>query len=165
MTQQLPEAIKALRGTDRSDRAVASVSSLLPRMTAVPSPPDWLTDPAAVREWNELAPSLYACGVLRVTMVSSLAHLCQIHAALIASYRTPEGPKAALVATYTRLAGLFGLTAVDARRLPAPEKPRLENKFAKFAPSPGRSAQLRALAQRGGPRRRMEQLRSGNEDD
>jgi phage terminase small subunit len=128
MTQRAPDALKALRGTVRPDRTVASVSSLLPKMDVVPSPPDWMTDPAAVREWSELAPQLVACGVLRVTMVSSLAHLCQLHAALLAGYRSGEEPKAALFTAYTRLAGLFGLTAVDARRLHKDE-PRKPSKY------------------------------------
>jgi hypothetical protein len=132
MTQRVHEAVKRLRGSARSDRAEASVSSLLPRIDCVPCPPDWLTDPAAVREFTELAPSLAAAGVLKATMVSSLGHLCQVHAALIAGYRTGEPPKASLVAAYTRLAGLFGLTAVDVRRLPAPAKPQRPGTFARI---------------------------------
>lgn len=128
MTQRKPPELKSLAGTARPDREAATVSSLLPRMEAVPSPPDWLTDPEAVREWSYLAPSLVACGVLRATMVSSLAHLCQLHAALIRAARSDQPTNAALYAAYTRLAGLFGLTAVDARRLPAAERPQA-NKF------------------------------------
>jgi len=84
VSQRKPPKLKALAGTGRTDREASNVSSLLPKLEVVPSPPDWLTDPAAVREWANLAPLLVACGVLRATMVSSLGHLCQLHAALLA---------------------------------------------------------------------------------
>lgn len=132
MTQRKPPELKALAGTDRQDRAESGISSLLPRLDVAPSPPDWLTLPEAVREWSALAPTLVACALLRPTMVSSLGHLCQLHAVLVEAYRAGEPPKAALVAAYTRLAGLFGLTAVDARRLPSPDRARGQNRFAKF---------------------------------
>lgn len=147
MTQSKPPELKALAGTGRPDREQNSIASLLPRLDVVPSPPEWLTDPIAVREWAELAPMLVSCRVLRASMCSTLGHLCQLHSALIHGYRSGEPPRAALVAAYTRLAGLFGLTAVDSRRLPTPEKTRDEGKFSRVRVSAERAAELSRMAE------------------
>lgn len=132
MTQRKPTELKVLAGTVRPDREEAPVSSPLPRLEVVPSPPDWLTDPAAVREWWAIAPMLVNCGLLRSTMVTALGHLCMCHAQLIAKYRAGEDPKAALVANYQRFAGLFGLTPVDAKRVPTGDGKSKPNPFARF---------------------------------
>lgn len=129
MTQRKPAVLKLLSGTARKDREYTDISTLLPAIDEIPPPPGWLTDATALREWHDLAPKLTSCGLLRETMVSSLAHLCQLHAVLVRSYASPEPPSAALLSAYTRLAGLFGLTAVDAKRV-ATSRPRARrNKY------------------------------------
>lgn len=136
MTQRKPEALRLLAGTARKDRNYGDISTLLPKIDETPAPPDWLTDATALLEWHRLAPKLTSCGVLRETMVSSLAHLCQLHAVLVRSYASPEPPSAALLSAYTRLAGLFGLTAVDVRRLPVPEPRPRQNKWSDLRETP-----------------------------
>lgn len=137
MTQPKPTELKLLGGTARPDREQASVASLLPRMEAVPPPPEWLTLPAAVREWNVIAPMLVECGVMRPTMLSTLGHVCMLHAHLLAAYEAGETPRAALVAQYRALAGSFGLTAVDSRRMPPSETRRAPSIFERLKQDSG----------------------------
>ncbi|MCC7200950.1 MAG: hypothetical protein IT483_15690 [Gammaproteobacteria bacterium] len=126
-----PPELKSLAGTARPDRDTANVASLLPRMDVVPAPPDWLTLPAAVAEWNRVAPLLVSVGILKATMTSTLGHLCQLHGRLLSNYAHGLEPKAALVAQYIRLSSLFGLTAIDATRLPRPVESK-RNPFRDF---------------------------------
>ena len=53
-SQRKPPELKALAGTDRADREASNVSSFSPKLEIVPSPPYWLADTAAVREWAHL---------------------------------------------------------------------------------------------------------------
>ncbi len=133
--QRRPDALKLITGTARPDRARAdSLAAALVPLDAVPEPPSWLTAPAAITEWQRLAPRLVACRTLSDAMLTMLAHYCAGHAALVAIYERGEEPRAALLAQVIRLAGEFGCTPASATKIPKAETPATENRFAGFRP-------------------------------
>ena len=111
MTGRKPDALKLLAGTARRDRAATNVPAL-PPVTAVPTPPAWLADLTAVREWHRLAGTLAACKLLTEGNVGTLAQLCALHAKLVSTWNEGLTPKAALISAYRGLSHDLGLTGM-----------------------------------------------------
>jgi len=103
-----PRHLKSIKGTLRRGR-VAPETPPLPALGAAPTPPRWLTNADAVREWQRLAPILTANRLLHAGNVGLLAQLAAVHGRLVEIWTTGAKPNAALVATYRRLLNSLGL--------------------------------------------------------
>ena len=60
-----PSSLKVIAGTDQPCRALPKDAPVLPTISDVPKPPDWLPNAHAVKEWQRLAPILVAADALR----------------------------------------------------------------------------------------------------
>jgi phage terminase small subunit len=118
--------LKLLRGTLQPKDRDAPAPPELPAFDAVPSPPEWLTDAEAIREWHRLAPVLTAHRLLSAGNIGLLAQLCAVHGHLVRVWRAGKA-NAALVATYRTLSNSLGLLSMN---LSAPSK---GNRFAAYA--------------------------------
>ena len=112
MTARKSDTLKLLAGTARPDRAAPGTAAL-PPIDGAPSPPTWLTDLTAVREWHRLAGTLSACKLLNAGNVGLLAQLCALHAKLIATWNEGLTPTAALLSAYRGLSHDLGLTSMS----------------------------------------------------
>jgi phage terminase small subunit len=106
-----PTSLKVVAGTDRPDRDPAAVAEL-PLVDSVPSPPDWLPNGHAIKEWNRLAPILHANKLLTEAGLSALGQLCALHGKVVQLYSAGEAPVASMVAQLRGLMNDFGLTPV-----------------------------------------------------
>ena len=71
-----PTALKVLEGNP-GKRKIKDTGEPMPNvLDVIPDPPEWLM-PDAVDEWNKLAPSLMALGLLTDVDLSAFATLCQ----------------------------------------------------------------------------------------
>lgn len=71
-----PTALKILEGNP-GKRKIKDTGEPMPNvLDVIPDPPEWLM-PDAVDEWNKLAPSLMALGLLTEVDLSAFATLCQ----------------------------------------------------------------------------------------
>lgn len=89
-------------------------------LDAVPSPPDWLPNGHAVREWERLAPMLHCQHLLTEASLSPLGILCGLHGKIVQLYNAGELPNGALIAQYRLLANDFALTPASQAKLPTP---------------------------------------------
>ncbi len=133
---KVPVAIKALRGTQRVardgvSRAAVAVPGELSH-AELPPPPEWLTDREAVAEWHQAGGTLAACGVLRDSALTTLAHYCATHAALVNVWRSGGMPDPAVLSQLRLLAG--SLQLVGPRSVGEP--PKAPNRFEKFRRQP-----------------------------
>lgn len=131
-----PTSLKIIAGTNRPDRAPLVDPLALPLVDAVPSPPDWLPNGHAVREWERLARILHANRLLTDAGLSALGVLCAVHGALVQAWSAGVTPPAALLAQYRALSGDFGLTPAAQGKVRAPAGPASTNRFARFLPRP-----------------------------
>jgi phage terminase small subunit len=124
-----PHALKIVAGTDRKDRAPVNPVEL-PLAGAVPDAPDWLPNAAAVKEWNRLAPILFAVGLLTDAGLSALGMLCALHGKLVQLWAAGESPTGHMLAQYRALVNDFGLTPVAQGKVKAHgESERPGNRF------------------------------------
>lgn len=132
-----PTAKKKLEGTYRADRAARNELTLPPGM---PPRPSWLNTEARA-EWDRVAPTLHAAGVLSLLDGGRLADYCAAHSLAVEATRlyqeegivvdSPQGQKAHPAvgtakearAQARQLAGEFGLTPAGRSRVSAPSKP------------------------------------------
>lgn len=124
-----PTSLKVVAGTDRPDRDPAPASDL-PLVEDIPSPPDWLPNAHARKEWERLAPILHANKLLTEAGLSALGQLCALHGKTVQLYAAGEAPVASMVAQLRGLMNDFGLTPVAQGKVKpngATEKPG--NKF------------------------------------
>lgn len=106
-----PTSLKVIGGTDRKDRAGERPVEL-PTLAAVPSPPSWLPNAHAKKEWQRLAPILVANKLLTEGGLSAFGMLCSLHGKLVQLWAAGEAPVASMVAQYRNLINDFGLTPV-----------------------------------------------------
>lgn len=106
-----PTSLRVVAGTDRPDREPAAVAEF-PLIDSVPSPPDWLPNGHAIKEWNRLAPILHANKLLTEAGLSALGQLCALHGKVVQLYSAGEAPVASMVAQLRGLMNDFGLTPV-----------------------------------------------------
>ncbi len=106
-----PAGLKVVSGTARKDRE-APPSVELPLISETPSPPDWLPNAHAVKEWERLAPILVANKLLTEAGLSAFGMLCSLHGKLVQLWAAGEAPVASMVAQYRNLINDFGLTPV-----------------------------------------------------
>lgn len=122
-----PRRLKLLRGTLNRPASDAAETPGLPVLDAVPTPPAWLTNTEAVREWNRIAPILVANKMLNAGNIGLLAQLCATHGYLVQIWSGGEKANAALIATYRMLSNSLGLLGWS---IPAP---KANNRFARHA--------------------------------
>lgn len=106
-----PNKLKVIAGTERKDRMQHDVVEL-PLTGDIPDAPDWLPNSHAKKEWDRLAPTLHAVGLLTEAGLSALAHLCSLHGKLVQLWSAGESPNGNMMAQYRSLANDFGLTPV-----------------------------------------------------
>lgn len=106
-----PTALKVVAGTDRPDRE-APAAAELPLVSDVPPAPDWMPNAHARKEWERLAPILYANKLLTEAGLSALGQLCALHGKTVQLYAAGEAPVASMVAQLRGLMNDFGLTPV-----------------------------------------------------
>lgn len=99
---------KAAKGTARNDRHHEEPD--FPLMSEVPSPPDWLIDPEAVKEWKHKAQILTEAGVLSEAALSLLGQYCNMHAKALQKWRLGAEPTAAEMTQLRLMATEFGFT-------------------------------------------------------
>jgi hypothetical protein len=111
-----PDYLKRMAGS-RQPRSGSRVE--LPRVEALPPPPDWL-DEHAVREWRRVGPILITANALSEGSLSAFAMLCALHGRLVQLFAADLLPPASLVAQWRALANDFGLTALGQQKLEVP---------------------------------------------
>lgn len=106
-----PHNLKVVAGTARADRLMP-VGVDLPLVDQVPEAPDWLPNAHAVKEWDRLAPILFANRLLSEASLSPLGMLCSLHGSIVQLYAAGVAPTGHLLAQYRNMANDFGLTPV-----------------------------------------------------
>ena len=133
-----PTSLKVVAGTDRPDRAPAQTVDL-PVVDGVPSPPDWLVNAHAIKEWNRLAPILTANKLLTEAALSTLGMLCSLHGKIVQLYAAGESPNGHMMAQYRGLANDFGLTPVAQGKVKPSGEEKQGNAFARNGRRPGKA--------------------------
>ncbi len=123
-----PLELKIIQGSRRLDNPPALA---LPPVAAVPQPPEWLPNGAAVREWQRLATILTANRLLADADLGTLGHLCAVHGKIVQLWAAGEAPTGHLLAQHNALAAAFGLAPVWRGKVRPTEAPR-ENPFTRF---------------------------------
>lgn len=118
--------LAALLNGNYDARGLEPVRALDP----VPTPPRWLKNKDALREWNRLAPILTANGLLNEGNIGLLQQLCAVHGHLVLLWSTGAKANAALIATYRMLSNSPGLLGFN---IPS-AKP--SNRFTKYSRLP-----------------------------
>lgn len=130
MKPKKPKNLKIISGTIQKCRE--NRSSLEPTLIQeVPSPPDWLPNTHAVKEWNRLAPILIANKLLTDLGLSAFAVMCALHGKIIQLFGAGEMPTGHMLAQYRNLANDFGLTPVSQEKIQPVGLNRPKNPFLK----------------------------------
>lgn len=126
-----PTSLKVVAGTDRPDRAPAAPAADLPLVSDVPPAPDWLPNAHAIKEWDRLAPILYANKLLTEAGLSAFGQLCALHGNTVQLYAAGLAPVASMVSQLRGLMNDFGLTPVAQGKVkPSGEAEKTGNAFA-----------------------------------
>jgi hypothetical protein len=120
--------LKLLRGTLARIPQGTSATDALSPINAVPSPPGWLTNVDAAREWNRLASVLTANRLLHEGNIRLLAQLCAVHGRLVKIWSSEGSANAALVMTYRMLSNSPGMLGWE-----GPHSARPDNRQSKQA--------------------------------
>ena len=123
-----PTSLKVVAGTDRRDRA-APPAVELPLVSSVPPAPDWLPNSHATKEWERLAPILYANKLLTEAGTTTLGVMCALFGKICQLYAAGESPTGHMVAQYRALANDFGLTPVAQGKVKAGDPEKAANRF------------------------------------
>lgn len=126
-----PHALKLLTGSRRASHSAPAVA--FPALQDVPSPPDWILNAHAVKEWDRLAPILTECGLLTDASLAVLGHACNLHGAIVRTLSAGGQPKPALLAQYRLLINDFGLTPAFQAKVVA-GSPTTPNRFHRSRP-------------------------------
>src|SRR5258708_4667356 len=119
--------LRVLRGTATGRLPVAPAASGLLPLNATPSPPAWMSDPEARREWRRLAPILVTTRLLNDGNIGLLAQACAAHGRLCAIWSSGATANTALIMSYRTMLNSLGLLAWN-----PPPAPKRLNPFAKF---------------------------------
>ena len=129
-------AMKALSGTERADRKLDHTVEFPAPELGESEPPNWLTNPDAVAEWDRLYPLLEASRILTAGDLTMLAHLCRLHGSIVQKARAGvDVPSSAEAQNRTNYAE-FGLTPSSRTRVPAAPPVKKKNKFAELRATP-----------------------------
>lgn len=124
-----PRALKVVSGTVQPSRdEIPAVE--LPPVSDVPTPPDWMPNAHAIKEWNRLAPILVANKLLTEAGLGAFGQLCALHGKLVQLWAAGEAPVASMVAQYRNLINDFGLTPVAQGKVKLVGEEPAGNKFA-----------------------------------
>lgn len=111
--KKVPLHLKLIKGTvcarDRRPSPNAQITPGLPPINAIPAPPAWMQNKAALAEWGRLAPVLVANRLLTDGNLGLLAQLCAVHGNLVGIWKSGMKANAALVASYRALSNSLGL--------------------------------------------------------
>jgi phage terminase small subunit len=125
-----PLALKIIGGTDQPCRRSPDPGVDLPLVDAIPDAPDWLPNMHAAKEWNRLAPMLYASRLLTEAALVSLGHLCALHGKIVQLYTAGEAPPASMIAQHRALSNDFGLTPASRGKVVPAQSAKESNRFA-----------------------------------
>ena len=114
-----PTALRVLQG-NAGHRALPKNE---PQPPLGAQPPAWLT-PAALEEWNRLAPELEASRVLTVLDADCLAHYCDQHASIAARSKTGQDVDPRERAELRQWAMQLGMTPASRPKVQAVEPPK-----------------------------------------
>lgn len=120
-----PNALKVISGS----REKMAPSASLPTLDELPSPPTWLPNAHAVKEWKRLGPILVANKLLSEGGMSAFGMLCALHGKLVQLWSAGESPTGHMVAQYRNLINDFGLTPVAQGKVKPVGKEPEENPF------------------------------------
>ena len=123
-----PGHLKVVAGTDQPCRRAPEPVDL-PLLDQMPSPPDWLPNAHAVREFERLAEILFNNRLLTEGGLMALGHLCALHGKLVQLWAAGESPTGHLLAQYRALVNDFGLTPVAQGKVRPGGKEEAGNKF------------------------------------
>ena len=130
--QRKPSHLKSVAGTNRPDRESPTFVDL-PLVGELPQAPDWLPNAHAIKEWNRLAPILFANRLLTEAGLSALGMLCSLHGKIVQLYAAGESPNAAMMSQHRALSNDFGLTPVAQGKVKGATKETApSNPFAKY---------------------------------
>ena len=119
-----PTSLKVITGTMSAAQAAKAAANneepVLPVLTKVPPPPDWLPNSHATREWKRLAQILVANRLLNEAGLSGLGHLCALHGKIVQLWAAGECPTGFLVSQYRALINDYAITPAAAGRLKMP---------------------------------------------
>lgn len=124
-----PAQLKIASGTNQKCRSVESFVDL-PLVEELPDAPDWLPNAHAVKEWNRLAPILYANKLLTEAGCSALGTMCALHGKIVQLFAAGECPTGHMLAQYRNLINDFGLTPVAQGKVKQSGAKEKVNKFA-----------------------------------
>lgn len=124
-----PHALKVLQGTDQPCRRHPEPEIAPPDST---EPPDWLTGPEAVAEWNRLVGLLLPARVLTAGDMTPLGHLCNMHCGAVLRWRLGATPTAADLTQLRLMYAEFGLTPASRSKAATVPKDAKGNAFAKL---------------------------------
>lgn len=121
--------LKALRGTDRPHR-LREEPEFPPASSTLP--PDWVTDPVALAEWEHKVDLLSSAGVLNAACLTVLGHYCNMHAAAVARWNAGDPPLAADLTQLRLMATEFGFTPASRSKAGGGGKKESANPFQKL---------------------------------
>lgn len=124
-----PHNLKVVAGTARPDR-LEPLGVDLPLVEHLPPPPDWLPNAHATKEWERLAPILFANRLLSEASLSTLGMLCALHGKIVQLYAAGEAPTGHMMAQYRNIANDFGLTPVAQGKVKPSGDTQKGNRFA-----------------------------------
>jgi hypothetical protein len=110
-----PRTLRLLKGTLQRCRDDAPEMGL-PMIDGVPTPPSWMTNLDAVKEFQRLAPILAANRLLTQGNVPILGQYCAMHGRLVEMWAAKMTPTASFLNAFRAFANGLGLTSM---RLPA----------------------------------------------
>jgi phage terminase small subunit len=110
-------SLKVIAGTDQPCRRPSHPGIELPLVDDAPSPPDWLPNMHAVKEWHRLVPILRSSRLLTEAGLSALAHLCALQGRTIQLYFAGETPAASTIAQVRAWLSDFGLTPASREKV------------------------------------------------
>ena len=124
-----PRALRLLRGTLQPcrDDVPATPGELIPH--GVPTPPGWMSNLEALREWHRLAGPMHACRLLHTGTLAGFTQFCAIAGELASIWASGKAPSGSMLSAHRRLSNdLFGQ-----RVPPTPPPAEKENRFARNA--------------------------------
>jgi hypothetical protein len=129
---KVPAHLKLLRGTLMRPPPQDASTPALPVLDVEPSPPPWLKDAEALREWKRLAPVLTANRLLHEGNIGLLAQLCAVHGRLVKIWSSEGSANAALVMTYRMLSNSLGMLGWELQQSARPDnrQSKQANRFA-----------------------------------
>ena len=120
-----PHGLKVLEGTADGEAPEVSFP-----VAGDLSPPPWLENAHALKEWHTLIEILSASRVLSDADMTMLGHLCRLHGKIVQGYIGETSPTAAELTQLRTFYTEFGLTPSSRTRVKAAGSVKESNPFA-----------------------------------